>query len=62
MDLSGIVVFYTILIILAVVTWMTGVSIIVYEFLREYRGTHYDSASHETEKFVHWKKSRNARF
>ena len=57
-----IAIYYTILTILAVMVWMTGVSIIVYEFFREYRGARYDSASHETEKYVQWKKRRSAQY
>ena len=57
-----IAIYYTILTILAVMVWMTGVLIIVYEFFREYRGTLYDSGSHETEKYVQWKKRRSAQY
>lgn len=58
----GIAVYYTILTILAVMVWMTGVSIIVYEFFREFRGARYDSAALETDTFMQWKKRRSAQY
>jgi len=62
MDIFDIAQLHLILTILAVMLWMTGVLIIAFEFFREYRGTFYDSGSHETEKYVQWKKRRSAQY